>query len=165
MARTRLVRLLAAVAAIPVMTVTAQAQTSGKTTAETKHLLENDKVRVMEMVFQPGDKSSDVSRPNRFVYALTDGSLVFAPSGKTPYELYFKAGEALWLPAETTATVNENDKPVRALVVEFKNGGNGGKPAAVAKKDKNGRSTLRLQVKRKTAEPKAAESKAKPGSS
>jgi hypothetical protein len=114
-------------------------------------------MRVIEMVFQPGEQAGGVSRPNRFVYALTDGSLVFAPPGKTPYELFFNAGEALWLPSEATATINENEKRVRFLVVEFKDGG---RPAAVAK-GKAGRATLKLRVKRKSAPPKAADGKGK----
>jgi hypothetical protein len=59
-----------------------------KDTAKT--LLQNERVRVMEVSFKPGAKTSAVSQPNRFLYALTDGALVFAPPGKTPFE--FKEG-------------------------------------------------------------------------
>jgi hypothetical protein len=59
------------------------------------------------------------------LYALTDGALVFTPPGRTAYELTFKAGEALWIPSQETATANEGDKEVRALVVEIR-----GRPAA-----------------------------------
>jgi hypothetical protein len=59
-------------------------------------------------------------RPNTFLYALTDGAIVFTPPGRKGYELTFKAGEALWLPSQETATANEGDKEVRALLVEIK---------------------------------------------
>jgi quercetin dioxygenase-like cupin family protein len=85
-----------------------------------KVLLENEQVRVMEMRFKPGAKLDSLSHRNRFVYALTDGALVFTPPGRTAYELSFKAGEALWLPAQTTGTENDTDKEVRALVVDLK---------------------------------------------
>jgi quercetin dioxygenase-like cupin family protein len=98
----------------------AQAQTTKSAGTDSKPLLENERMRVIEMLFKPGAKSSILSHPQRFVYALTDGSLVFLPPGKTPYELSFKAGEALWLPAEAIATENDSDKEVRTLVVEFK---------------------------------------------
>lgn len=87
---------------------------------ETKSLLDNEQMRVVEMRFKPGAKTETLSHPNRFLYALTDGSLVFSPPGKTPYELSFKRGEALWLPADSTATQNDGDEDVRTLVVELK---------------------------------------------
>ena len=55
-------------------------------------------------------------------------SIVFAPPGRKAYELSFQAGEALWLPSQETATANEGDKEVRALIVEIK-----ARPAAAKK--------------------------------
>ena len=115
------------------------AQESGKAA---KTLLQNERVKVMELSFKPGAKTSTVSQPNRFLYALTDGALVFSPPGKIPYELSFKAGEAIWLPSQQMATENDSGKEVRALVVEFKDGGRsassggGGKKAAKASRGK-----------------------------
>jgi quercetin dioxygenase-like cupin family protein len=97
-----------------------------------KTLLQNERVRVMEVNFKPGAKTSEVSQPNRFLYALTDGSLVFVPPGKTPYELSFKAGEAIWLPSQQMSTENDSGKEVKALVVEFKDGGSRSAAAAAA---------------------------------
>jgi hypothetical protein len=154
MVRSLLLRLLVACVAAPALMISAQAQTNGKATTDTKPLLENERVRVIEMRFKPGDQAAGVSSPNRFVYALTDGSLTFAPPGKRPYELSFSAGEALWLPSESTATVNDGEKEVRALVVEFKGGG-GAAPAAKGK----GRVKLKLQVRGKSAAAKAGPGK------
>jgi quercetin dioxygenase-like cupin family protein len=131
----------------------AQAQTTKSPGTDSKPLLENERMRVMEMSFKPGAKTSTLSHPNRFVYALTDGSLVFSPPGKRPYELTFKAGEALWLPAEATATENDGDKEVRALVVEFKEGAH---PTKVAAKSK-----ARSKIKARGGNTKVVASKGK----
>jgi hypothetical protein len=108
-----------------------------------KTLLQNERVRVIEVSFKPGAKTSTVSQPNRFLYALTDGALVFVPPGRTPYELSFKKGEALWLPSQSMATENDSGKEVRALVVEFKDGGGGGgvAKAASGRKGKAGKAS------------------------
>lgn len=95
---------------------------------QSRALLQNDQIRVREIRLSPGARQPAEARPNTFLYALTDGSLVFTPPGRTAYELTFKAGEALWIPSQETATANEGDKEVRALVVEIK-----ARPAAAAK--------------------------------
>jgi beta-alanine degradation protein BauB len=92
-------------------------------------LLENEQIRVREIRLAPGAKQPSAARPNTFLYALTDGSIVFTPPGRKGYELTFKAGEALWLPSQETATANEGDKEVRALLVEIK-----GRAPSAAKK-------------------------------
>jgi hypothetical protein len=96
--------------------------------AAPKSLLENEQIKVREIRLAPGEKQPAVQRPNTFLYALTDGSIVFTPPGRKGYELTFRAGEALWLPSQETATSNESDKEVRALVVEIK-----ARPAATSK--------------------------------
>ena len=88
--------------------------------AAPKALLENEQIKVREIRLAPGAKQPAQQRPNTFLYALTDGSIVFTPPGRKGYELTFKAGEALWLPSQETATANEGDKEVRALMVEIK---------------------------------------------
>ena len=113
-------RLLLTIAVLAVTCFAAQAQSAKPAQTDTKPLIDNAQVRVVEMSFQPGAKTGIVNHPNRFVYALTDGSLVFSPPGKRPYELTFKAGEALWLTGEAMATENDTNKEVRALVVELK---------------------------------------------
>jgi hypothetical protein len=72
--------------------------------------------------------------PNHLIYAVSDGTLIFVPQGRTGYEVNFKAGEVLWFPALQRATENESDKEVRVLLVEFKDGGSGGGSAATSRK-------------------------------
>jgi beta-alanine degradation protein BauB len=87
-----------------------------------KSLLDNDRVRVLQANFKPGDKVDMRTYPNHLMYAVTDGTLVFIPAGRTGYEVNFKAGEALWFPPLARATENDSDQEVRVLLVEFKEG-------------------------------------------
>lgn len=98
-------------------------------------LLENEQIKVRELRLKAGAKTASQSFPNTFLYALTDGAVVFAPPGRTPYELTFKTGEALWLSAQQAAMANETGKDIRALLVEIKQ-----RPVAAAKgKAKSGK--------------------------
>lgn len=130
-------RTLSLAAAVLFLTAAGAGAQEAKEAAKT--LLQNERVRVMEVSFKPGAKTTAVSQPNRFLYALTDGALVFAPPGKTPYELSFKAGEAIWLPSQPMATENDSGKEVRALVVEFKDGGRSAAPSGSGGKPKAGK--------------------------
>jgi hypothetical protein len=85
-----------------------------------KQLLDNERVRVFQANFKPGDKLGTRNYPNHLMYTLTDGTLVFKPAGRTAYEVNFKAGETMWFPPLVRATENDSDKEVRVLVVEFK---------------------------------------------
>lgn len=88
--------------------------------APARTLLQNDQVTVREQVWAPGTRTAPANYPNSFVYPLTDGTLVVAHPGRTPFEMSFRAGEALWLPSQTATTANETSKEIRALVVEIK---------------------------------------------
>jgi hypothetical protein len=87
-----------------------------------KLLLDNDRVRVFEADFKPGDKLAMRNYPTHLMYTLTNGTLVFAPAGRTAYEVNFKAGEAMWFPPLARATENDSDAEVRVLIVEVKEG-------------------------------------------
>jgi len=88
-----------------------------------QQILDNDRVRVFQGNFKPGDKLPTRNFPSHLIYAVTDGTLIFVPAGRTGYEVNFKAGDALWFPPLQRATENESDKEVRVLVVEMKDGG------------------------------------------
>lgn len=103
-----------------------------------KALLENEQIRVREIKIAPKAKLPAEQKPNTFLYALTDGSLVFTPPGRKGYELPFNAGEAIWLPSQETATSNEGDKEVRALLVEIKARPPAGKRGKTSKGSKKG---------------------------
>jgi len=88
------------------------------------------------MHLKAGAKVASQTFPNTFLYALTDGALVFSPPVRTPNELTFKAGEALWLSAQQAAMANETGKDIRALLVEIKQ-----RPPAAAKSKGRGKGT------------------------
>jgi quercetin dioxygenase-like cupin family protein len=81
-------------------------------------VMENHKVRVLEATLKPKDKVGTHEQGEHMFYVLTDGTLVIEASGRTGYEMTFKAGESFWLPAQTRALQNDGDKPIKALIVE-----------------------------------------------
>lgn len=142
-----MIRILSIACALTLLPVAMAAAQSAKTNGEAvRALLENNQIKVREWRFKPREKSGAQNYPNTFLYGLTDGALVFTPPGRTPYELTFKAGEALWLPAQATAVSNETDKEIRTLVVELKE-----RPPAAKTK---GRTKSASQSARKSAQVK-----------
>ena len=85
-------------------------------------VMENDRVRMIEIHIKARSKvnvESPASR-ERFLYMLSDGALVLAPPGKTPYEFALHAGETAVFPAVSPTVENDTDQAVRALMVEIK---------------------------------------------
>jgi quercetin dioxygenase-like cupin family protein len=119
-----------------------------------KQLLDNERVRVSQGTFKPGDKTAARTYPNHLLYTLTDGTLVFVPEGRTGYEVNFKAGEAMWFPPLARATENASEQEVRVLLVELKDGGG----ARVAKVRSGGKGKARARLR--GAKPRAAAPKA-----
>ena len=85
-------------------------------------VMENDRVRMIEIHIKPHSKvnvDSPVER-ERFLYMLSDGALILAPPGKTPYEFALHAGETAVFPAVSPTVANDTNTAVRALMVEIK---------------------------------------------
>jgi len=135
-------------AALP---ATAWAQDKGSGSGVYTVLLDNERVRVLQGDFKPGDKAATRNYPNHLIYTLTDGTLVFVPAGRTGYEVNFKAGEAMWFPPLARATENDSGKDVRVLVVEFKDA----PPAAPAGAKSKSKSKSRAKTAKSPAKPKA----------
>jgi hypothetical protein len=85
-------------------------------------VMENDRMRMIEVHIKPRSKVHVDSPANRdrFLYMLTDGALVLAPAGKTPYEFALHAGETAVFPAVSPVVENDTNQAVRALMVEIK---------------------------------------------
>jgi len=85
-------------------------------------LMENERVRMIEVHIKPHSKVNVDSPANRerFLYMLSDGALILAPPGKTPYEFAMHAGETAVFPAVSPTVENDTDSAVRALMVEVK---------------------------------------------
>ncbi|MBI3871742.1 MAG: cytoplasmic protein [candidate division Zixibacteria bacterium] len=78
-----------------------------------KTLFENERVRVCQATFKPGDTMA-------FVYVKSGGKLqVGTPDGKSQ-DLDLKAGDVLWLPAQTHKGKNIGTTDVVLIVNELK---------------------------------------------
>src|SRR5689334_22694574 len=85
-------------------------------------VMENERVRIIEVHIKAHSKVN-VDSPagrDRFLYMLSDGALVLAAPGKTPYEFALHAGETAVFPAVSPTVENDTDSAVRALMVEIK---------------------------------------------
>jgi quercetin dioxygenase-like cupin family protein len=112
--------LLAITLAIPAARE-ARAQEPLKVAPEMYRLLqENDRIRVLEVTFKPGAKIAKHSHPDHMVYAITAGKLrISHPTGE-PADVEVKAGDVLWIPAETHWAENTGKTELRLLVTELK---------------------------------------------
>ncbi len=90
--------------------------------AEAKILLENDRVRVRQVAFQPGVRPGVHTHSVAHVgVILDDGSLTFVEKGKKDETVNFKSGEAGFREANVSHEVfNSGSKPIRVVEVELK---------------------------------------------
>jgi len=86
---------------------------------ENKVIMENDRVRVLGTMFKPNDKAAMHSHPDHVVYVLKGGKLKLTSSGKTDV-LDLKAGQAMFLKAQSHEAENIGKTDVDLLVVELK---------------------------------------------
>ena len=81
---------------------------------------QNDRVRVMQVTFQPGQSIAEHSHPDHFVYAVEGGKLKISKPDGTVSDADIKAGDIMWIPAETHWAVNTGTTVVRLIVTELK---------------------------------------------
>jgi beta-alanine degradation protein BauB len=91
---------------------------------------ENERVRVMEVTFQPGQSIPQHSHPDHYVYVLEGGSLKITKADGTVQDADVKVGDIIWIDAETHEATNTGTTTVRLLVNELKEA----KPAAAMTK-------------------------------
>jgi beta-alanine degradation protein BauB len=116
-------RLIAAViAAASVLSAGGGAMAADQTPAQAveKVLLENEKVRVLDIRFEPGAVSKMQDRSPRVVYYFTDAHFtITTPDGKTT-QRDTKAGSAAWRAQDTTEVTNTGKEDVRLVVTYLK---------------------------------------------
>lgn len=83
-------------------------------------ILENDKIRVMQVELAPRDTVPWHNHPDHFVYALTGGKLEITDKGKPPVVAEIKPGEALYLTATTHKAKNIGQTKLKLVVTELK---------------------------------------------
>ncbi len=84
-----------------------------------KFLNENDRVRVLDVVFKPGDYAKMHHHPDHVLYALKGGDMSITSGGKTQ-ELEIKPGSVLFLDAQDHEAKNIGKTTVELIVVELK---------------------------------------------
>ena len=81
---------------------------------------ENERVRVLEVTFQPGQSIAEHSHPDHFVFVVEGGQITITKADGTVTNADLKAGDIVWLDAETHSAVNKGSTVVRLLVTELK---------------------------------------------
>jgi quercetin dioxygenase-like cupin family protein len=84
-----------------------------------KLLNENSRVRVLEVVFKPGDIAKMHHHPDHAVYAVTGGKLSQTSGGKTQ-EIEIKPDSVLFLEAQDHEAKNTGNTTVKLIVMELK---------------------------------------------
>jgi quercetin dioxygenase-like cupin family protein len=84
-----------------------------------KFVMENDRVRVLEVIFKPGDKAIMHSHPDHVVHVLKGGKAKMTSSGKTDL-LELKTGQTIFLKAQSHEVENTGKTDLDLLVVELK---------------------------------------------
>jgi quercetin dioxygenase-like cupin family protein len=85
-----------------------------------KVLLENDRVRVLEVRAQPGVKSAMHTHPNYVAVAISDGKYRFtSPDGKS-VEMELKPGQTLFLDPVEHATEILGTSEAHIVLIELK---------------------------------------------
>ncbi len=151
-------RSLLALAIFLVLPLAAHAQQRKPDAEAPKVLLDTERVRVTEVRVKPGAKFELKGQPYQFIYMLTDGSLVFSPPGKMPYQLLLRAGEVSLLPSQSTAE-NDAEKELRGVLVEIKEGSRVATKSAASKSKAR---AVRSRAKPKTRAPAAPRPQATP---
>lgn len=86
---------------------------------ESKVVMENDRVRVVDTLFKPNYKAPMHSHPDHVVYVLKGGRLRVTTSGKANvFDL--KVGQAIFFKAQSHEVENTGKTDVNLLVVELK---------------------------------------------
>jgi quercetin dioxygenase-like cupin family protein len=85
-----------------------------------KILLENDQVRLMQVVISPGAIVPWHSHPNHVIYSSTSGKIEITEKGKKPTTVAIKAGTAMYIPAVTHMGKNTGTTTLRLVVTELK---------------------------------------------
>ena len=85
-----------------------------------KKLFENEKVRVCDIRMKPGDTVATHSHPDHLLYILDPGTVQLTYQDGTSKNIEAKAGDVLWVDAETHASANIGPTEIHAIIVELK---------------------------------------------
>ena len=84
-----------------------------------KVLNENEKVRVLQVVFKPGDVAKMHHHPDHVVYAKSGGKMNFLSGGKTQ-DMDIETGSVIFLDAQDHEAKNIGSTTIELIVFELK---------------------------------------------
>jgi hypothetical protein len=96
-----------------------------------KLAFENERIRVLSFVTEPGQKWPLHSHPDSLAVSLSEYSVRNIIPGQTPTERHSKPGDIRWIPATAHMGENTGSTEMRGLIVELKD------PAAAMGADRN----------------------------
>ncbi len=95
-----------------------------------KVLVENERVRVLDVNVKPGETVPFHSHPDYSIYVVEGGTgRFFSAPGDTGVAVELKAGAAMWHDAETHSVKNTGKTTVHVVVTELKEPKPAAKPA------------------------------------
>jgi len=83
-------------------------------------LNENDRVRVLQVTFNPGDKAPMHRHPEHVVYVLKGGKLRLTTSAGSSSDIDLAQGQVVFLEAQNHEAINIGDSIVDLVVMELK---------------------------------------------
>jgi hypothetical protein len=81
---------------------------------------ENDRVRVLEYIDKPGEKTHEHHHPAFVLYAVSPFKRKLALPGGKVFMREFKAGDIMWSDAQTHIGENVGDTPTHVIMIEMK---------------------------------------------
>lgn len=85
-----------------------------------KVVLENERVRVLEVRARPGEKTEMHSHPSVVAIAISDGQFKFTSPDGQSMEAELKAGQVMYLDPVDHSTEIAGNRDVHVLLVELK---------------------------------------------
>lgn len=84
-----------------------------------KVILENERVRVFDVRFKPGDKAPMHWHPDHVAYVINGGKLKFKMGDGTTNDMEMPTGQTVFLASQSHEAVNVGNSDVHAIVVEL----------------------------------------------
>lgn len=85
-----------------------------------KKLFENEKVRVLDLLFKPGDKAKTHTHPDHIIYALTNSKVRITSEDGKASDIELKPGQVVFLEAQSHSAENIGKTDSHNLVIELK---------------------------------------------
>ena len=84
-----------------------------------KLVMENDRVRVLDLFLKPGEKVAMHYHPDHLIYVLNGGKAKLTSSGKTDV-MDMKSSQTIFLKAQSHDAENTGKTDLHLLVIELK---------------------------------------------